>query len=197
MSILAGAVVLWGAFGLDEPVHRWQYRHQWRNIPVLSRNVTRATDWPAHLAIGLLGAGVAWRRGHKRWARIFLTMLAAGAFAGITAHGLKYTTGRVRPYVKLEKTWSGPSKQQNFHSFPSGHTAMSFGFFAVLFFVNWRIALSCLPIPIFVGFTRIFLGAHYFSDVVAAALLGILFAAIVSRFLLLPTIENRRSEIET
>ncbi|MEY2545467.1 MAG: hypothetical protein QOG48_584 [Verrucomicrobiota bacterium] len=184
MSILAGALLLWGAFALDGLVHRWQYRHQWRNIPTLSRNVTRATDWPTHFGIGLLGAGIAWRRGNKKWTRIFLTMLAAAALAGVTAHGLKYATGRVRPYVKLEKTWSGPSKQQNFHSFPSGHTATSFGFFAVLFFVNWRIALMCLPIPIFVGFTRIFLGAHYFSDVVGAALLGFLAAAILARLLL-------------
>ena len=193
MSILAGALILWGAFQLDTPVRRWRYEHQWRNIPTLSRNVTRATDWPAHFVIGLLGAGIAWRRGNKKWTRIFLAMIAAAAFAGVTAYALKYTTGRVRPTVKLEKTWSGPTREQNFHSFPSGHTATSFGFFAVLFFANWRIALLCLPVPMFVGFTRIFLGAHYLSDVVAAALLGILFAALVALFLL--PIENRESKI--
>ncbi len=186
MSILAGALVLWGAFELDRPVRLWRYQHQWRNIPTLSRNVTRATDWPTHFAIGLLGAGIAWHRGNKKWTRIFLVMIAAGALAGTTAHALKYTTGRVRPNVMLEKTWTGPTSEQNFHSFPSGHTATSFGFFAVLFFVNWRIALLCLPLPIFVGFTRIFLGAHYFSDVVGAALLGVLFAALMARWLLRP-----------
>lgn len=195
MSILAGGLLLWGSFRCDAAVHRWQYEHQWRNIPTLSRNITRATDWPAHFAIGLLGAALAWKCGSKEWTRIFLVMLASAALAGATAHGLKYATGRVRPYVKLERTWSGPTKQQNYHSFPSGHTATSFGFFAVLFFVNWRIALACLPLPIFVGFTRIFLGAHYFSDVVAAALLGIFVAAVMSR-LLLPQIENRKSKLE-
>jgi membrane-associated phospholipid phosphatase len=194
MSILGGALVLWGAFQLDAPVRQWRYEHQWRNIPVLSRNITRATDWYTHVAIGLLAATIAWHRGSKRWTRIFLTMIAAAALAGSTAYALKYATGRVRPNVKLERAWSGPSREQNFHSFPSGHTATSFGFFAVLFFVNWRVALICLPWPLFVGFTRIFLGAHYFSDVVAAALLGIFFAAIAAR-ILLPPIENPKSKI--
>jgi membrane-associated phospholipid phosphatase len=194
MSILAGAFLLLGSFQCDDAMRRWRYEHQWRNIPVLSRNVTRATDWPAHFVVGLAATAIAWKRGSKRWTRIFLTMLAAAALAGSAAYILKYATGRVRPTVKLERTWSGPTREQNFHSFPSGHTATSFGFFAVLFFVNWRIALLCLPLPIFVGFTRVFLGAHYFSDVVAAALLGVLFAAICVR-LILPRIENRKPEI--
>jgi membrane-associated phospholipid phosphatase len=183
-SALAGALILIGAFRLDGAVHRWQYEHRWKNIQVLSRNVTRATDWPSHALVGVGLAALAWRRRNKRWMRIFLTMVAALVLAGTSAYALKLTTGRVRPYVKLEKTWSGPTTMQNFHSFPSGHTAASFGFFMVLFFVNWRIALLCLPVPIFVGFTRIFLGAHYFSDVVGAALLGVLSAAILAEWLL-------------
>lgn len=191
MSILAGALLIWVSFQCDAAVHRWQYEHQWRNIPVLSRWVTRATDWPLHFVIGLSGAGIAWRRGNQKWTRIFLAMLASATLAGVAAYGVKHATGRVRPYVKLERTWSGPTRSQNFHSFPSGHTATSFGFFAVLFFVSWRIGLACLPLPIFVGFTRIFLGAHYFSDVIAAALLGLLSAAIISRVLLRAKIDNQ------
>lgn len=184
------------SFDLDGVVHRWQYEHRWKNVQVLSRNLTRTTDWPAHFAIGLLGASIAWFRGNKKWTRIFLAMLVATALAGASAEVLKRSTGRVRPYVKLEKTWAGPTNQQNFHSFPSGHTAASFAFWSVLCFANWRIALLCLPIPLFVGFTRIFLGAHYFSDVIGAALVGILSAAVVAH-LMLRRVEQtgRRSQI--
>ena len=43
-----------------------------------------------------------------------------------------------------------------------------------------RLGLACLPIPILIGFSRMYIGAHYLSDVVCAAVLGILCAAIVA-----------------
>ena len=175
-----------GSFALDAPVHRWQRVHRWKNIQQLSRNVTRATDWPVHVIAGLLLAGIAWRRGNKKWARVFLAMIAAGALAGSSAYVLKLSTGRVRPSVNVEKVWGGPDLRQNFQSFPSGHTAFTSGFFGVLFFVSWRIGFICLPIPLFIGFTRIFLGAHYLSDVVCAAVLGLLSAFVVVHLMLRP-----------
>ena len=194
IAIAFGGLILLAAFRLDPVVQEWRREHRWKNIQVLSRNVTRATDWPVHIVAGLLLAGATFWRGNKKWTRVFLAMIAACAFAGISAYALKVSTGRVRPSVKIEKIWGGPTVRQNFQSFPSGHTAASFGFFSVLFFVSWRIGFLFLPIPLFIGFTRIFLGAHYFSDVVGAALLGILCAAIVAQFLL-RLIGNRKSAI--
>jgi membrane-associated phospholipid phosphatase len=100
-------------------------------------------------------------------------------------------TGRVRPSVKIEKVWGKQSLRQNYQAFPSGHTAVTTGFFAILFFVNWRVGLLCLPIPLFVAFSRVFLGAHYLSDVVAGMALGILSAMLIAHFLLR---WDRRSE---
>jgi membrane-associated phospholipid phosphatase len=105
---------------------------------------------------------------------------------------LKLSTGRVRPSVNVEKVWGGPDLRQNFQSFPSGHTAFTSGFFGVLFFASWRIGLICLPIPLFIGFTRIFLGAHYLSDVVCAMLLGLLCGFILTHLML-----RRREPEET
>lgn len=184
IAIAIGVLLLIGSFRLDRPVHRWQQKYHWKNIQLLALCVTRGTDWPTHLILGLLGAGIAWKRGSRKWTRVFLCMILAAALAGVTAYGLKITTGRVRPSVKAEKVWRGPDSRQNFQSFPSGHTAFSAGFFALLFFASWRLGLLCLPIPLFVGFTRIFLGAHYLSDVAAAFLLGILAAALVAEFVL-------------
>jgi membrane-associated phospholipid phosphatase len=50
-------------------------------------------------------------------------------------------------------------------------------------------------IPILIGFSRIYGGAHYLSDIVCAAVLGILSALLVFRFVL-PKIGNRKSKIE-
>lgn len=178
--IMVGLLLAVASFRLDGTVHRWQQRHLWKNIQLLSRNVTRGTDWPAHMVLGGAMLGLAWWRGQRKWTRIFAAMLLAGALAGVAAYPLKFTTGRVRPSVHVEKGWRGPERHQNYQAFPSGHTAVSAGFFAVLLFVRWRLGLFCFFFPLFVGFTRIFLGAHYLSDVVCGILLGILAAAIVT-----------------
>jgi membrane-associated phospholipid phosphatase len=183
ICITIGLLLAVASFLLDGAVYHWQQVHRWKNIQLLSRNVTRGTDWPVHVALGLALLGVAWWRGNRKWTRVFLSMILAAALAGVAAYGLKFSTGRVRPSVKMEKVWRGPESHQNYQAFPSGHTAASAGFFAVLLFVCWRLGLVCFLIPLFVGFTRIFLGAHYLSDVVCGILLGILAAAVVTTFM--------------
>jgi undecaprenyl-diphosphatase len=181
IAIVLGVLLVIFAFSLDAPVHVWQKNHVWKNITLLRQNVTHGTDWYVHFGIGLSFAALAWWRGSQKWTRVFLAMVAAGALAGASAYTLKVATGRVRPSVKIEKVWGKQNLQQNFQAFPSGHTAVSTGFFAILFFVNWRVGLLCLPIPLFVAFSRIFLGAHYFSDVVAGIVLGILGAMLIAQ----------------
>jgi len=158
-------------------------------------NVSRFGDWPEHFALGLILAGVAWLRGNKKWIRIFLSMLIALAIAGVVGHGIKIATGRARPSVRTEETWNRSPFSSKYHAFPSGHVAASTAFFGVLFLVSRRIGLVCLPIPIVIGFSRMYVAAHYLSDVVCAAILGILCALLVARVLLYP-IENRQSKIE-
>jgi membrane-associated phospholipid phosphatase len=96
--------------------------------------------------------------------------------------------------VKTEEVWEGPRFSSKFHAFPSGHVAASTAFFAVLFFANWRTGLACLPIPLLIGFSRMYVAAHYLSDVVFAAVLGILCAIFVN-CLFLREIRNPRSTI--
>ena len=76
------------------------------------------------------------------------------------------------------------SLSSKYHAFPSGHTAASTAFFAVLLFVHWRIGLACLPIPILIGFSRMYVAAHYLSDVLCAMILGVICAFLVARLLL-------------
>ena len=192
IAIVLGVLVVTLAFSIDASVHAWQKKHVWKNITVLRRNVTRATDWPAHVVVGLSFAALAWWRGSQKWTRVVLAMVAAGALAGTSAYALKVATGRVRPSVKIEKVWGKQSLKQNYQAFPSGHSAVTAGFFAVLFFVNWRVGLLCLPIPLFVAFSRVFLGAHYLSDVVAGMVLGILSAMLIAHFMLEA---NRKSAV--
>ena len=195
IGLAIAAIAIGAAFYLDDTVWHFIMQHQNRAMRSFMHNVSRFGDWPSHVVIGLLLAGIAWWRGSKKWTRIFLSMLLAMALAGIAGHVIKRTVPRARPSVKSELRWGGPRFSTKYHAFPSGHVAASTAFFGVLFFARRRIGLACLPIPILIGFSRMYIGAHYLSDVVCAAVLGILCALLTAHFLLLP-IANRKSAIE-
>jgi undecaprenyl-diphosphatase len=189
---LVAAVSLGLAFALDAPVHKWVTTNQSPMLRSFMETVSRFGDWPTHLALGVILAGLAWWRGNKKWTRIFLSMLIACALAGAAARVIKIGFGRARPSVQTEAVWNGPSFSSKYHAFPSGHTAASTAFFAVLLFANWRIGVACLPIPILIGFSRMYVAAHYLSDVVVAAILGLLCAFIVARWSLLRIEDSKR-----
>jgi len=195
LGVLMAAIAIAVSFYFDDVVREFVAQHQNRGLRNFMRNVSRFGDWPEHFALGLILAAVAWWRGNKKWTRIFLSMLIALSIAGLAGRAIKVTTGRARPSVKSEQAWNGPRLSSKYHAFPSGHVVASTAFFAVLTFASWRIGLPCLVIPILIGFSRIYGGAHYLSDIVCATVLGILSALLVFRFVL-PKIGNRKSKIE-
>src|SRR5439155_13238408 len=148
----------------------------------------------SHVVLGLLLLGTAWIRGTRKWSRVFLAMLIELALAGVTRTVIKGVVPRPRPSVHTDIRWGGPHFSTKYHSFPSGHVGASTAFFGVLFIARRRVGVACLPIPILIGFSRMYIGAHYLSDVVCAAILGILCALLVARLLRLP-IGNRQSKI--
>jgi membrane-associated phospholipid phosphatase len=195
IGLAIAAIAIGAAFYLDDTVWHFIMQHQNRDVRSFMHNVSRFGDWPSHVALGLLLLGIAWWRGSKKWVRIFLSMLLAMAIAGIAVHVIKRTVPRARPSVKSELRWGGPRFSTKYHAFPSGHVAASTAFFGVLFFARRRVGLACLPIPILIGFSRMYIGAHYLSDVVCAAVLGMLCALLAAHFFLLP-IANQQSAIE-
>jgi membrane-associated phospholipid phosphatase len=192
IGIAIAAIAIAAAFYFDDTVRDFVAQHQSRAARNFMRNVSRFGDWPSHVALGLLLLGIAWRRGSKKWTRIFLSMLLAMAIAGLAGQVIKRTIPRARPSVKSELRWGGPRFSTKYHAFPSGHATASTAFFGVLIFARRRVGLACLPIPILIGFSRMYIGAHYLSDVVCAAVLGILSALLVAHFILRP-IRNPQS----
>ena len=196
LGFVIAAIVIAISFYFDDFVREFIARHQDRTVRGFMENVSRFGDWPEHFALGLVLAGAAWWRGNRKWTCIFVAMLIALAIAGLAGRAIKISTGRVRPSVKTEHVWNGPRlRGSKYHSFPSGHVAASSAFFGVLLLARRRIGIACLTIPVLVGFARIYIGAHYLSDVVCAAVLGIVSAVLVWRFIL-PKIESRQSKIE-
>jgi len=106
-----------------------------------------------------------------RGLQVSLAMLATGA-AGLVAYKvLKRTFVRERPFIRH----AGISLAQaplDRYSFPSGHTlhAMAFTWQACAAFPV--LALLLIPFTVLVAMSRVVLGLHYPSDVVAGLLIG-------------------------
>ncbi|HEX6970593.1 MAG TPA: phosphatase PAP2 family protein [Limnochordia bacterium] len=101
--------------------------------------------------------------------------LAATAFAnaGLTVVALKVLAGRERPWVPGSSgQFTGWNLSSDHHSFPSGHAATSFALATVLSdrYPEWRVALWTAAA--LVAFSRVALGHHWPSDVLAGAALG-------------------------
>jgi undecaprenyl-diphosphatase len=182
IGIASAATAIAVSFYFDDSVRDFMMQHQNPALRNLMRYVSLLGDWPLHAALGLILLGLAWRR-DSEWTRIFLAMLLAMMLAGVAGTVIKRTVPRARPSVHAETAWGGPRFSTKHHSFPSGHVGASTAFFGVLLIARRRIGLACLPITILIGFSRMYIGAHYLSDVVCAAVLGILCALIVVHFL--------------
>jgi membrane-associated phospholipid phosphatase len=169
------------AFWADAFVASWTNLHTSSALKPAAVVVSRVGDWPAHVAVGIIGMAIAFLARRKDWVRIFLAMLIACALAGIAARVIKVATGRARPHVQTERIWTGPTFRAKYNAFPSGHTASSTAFFAALFLARRKIGVAFLPIPAIIAAARVLAGAHYLSDIVFAAALGIVCAALSCR----------------
>jgi membrane-associated phospholipid phosphatase len=181
-SFAAGLAIL-AAFYLDASAQVWIAEHQDAGLRNFMRGVSRFGDWPEHVALGLVLLALAyWRRSNK-WMRIAAAMIVACALAGAAARVVKISTGRTRPSVQTETVWNGPNLSARYNAFPSGHTAASTAFFATLALACWRLGAGFLVIPILIAFSRMYVAAHFLSDVVCAALIGLLTAYLVARWI--------------
>ncbi len=124
----------------------------------------------------LLSLWLLWRR-HWRAVAHWLTTVVA---VGLLTEGLKLATDVERPPSLLSLTAS--------HAFPSGHASLSvavFGFLAVLVARELRSAWHWLPYSLTVllvtaiAFSRLYLGAHWFSDVLGGISLGLVWVALL------------------
>lgn len=105
---------------------------------------------------------------------IFVTLYISGA--GVINTFMKYTIGRERPSL-----WEQLITETS-HAFPSGHAVGSSALALALIIISWRTKCRWLVVAggvtytFLIGYSRLYLGVHYPSDVVGGWLLALLWA---------------------
>ena len=129
--------------------------------------------------VSRLGDGVFWYAlmavlatfGGTRGVVAALHMAATGLVATAMYRGLKRWTRRPRPFRSHDEIVPYVAPLDEF-SFPSGHTlhAVSFSLIALAYFP--ALAPLLVPFTVLVAMSRVVLGLHYPSDVLAATVIG-------------------------
>lgn len=98
--------------------------------------------------------------------------------AGLAIYKLiKQTTGRRRP-CNMHADIFLATAPLDYYSFPSGHTLHATSFSIVVTNYYPEMGLICIPFAVFVALSRVILGLHYPTDVMAGAALGSTLAII-------------------
>ena len=158
---------------IDEQLARW---FQDRQTPGLQRAMTALSwlhTWPV---VVLLLAFIAYLHRRQQWAWVIIAATAVGGGAALNTL-LKLAFHRERP------TLSGLATALHTYSFPSGHTLAATVIYGVLALylsasVRSLVSKSCVAVAAaamvcLVACSRIYLGVHYLSDVLAAMAEGI------------------------
>jgi len=186
VGLMAAAGCLWLFGGLAEdlltndPLVRFDravatYLHSLATPP-LTTFFLIITAFGSIEAIALLGlfvaADLAWRR---RWLSLVTWLVAVGGSA-VLSQLLKGLFARPRPFFEH------PLLIETSYSFPSGHAMESLvvygmlAYFAVLALESWRartaVVFGIALLVLLIGLSRMYLGVHYFSDVVAGYAAG-------------------------
>lgn len=160
------------------------------NLPMVLLS-SKAALFPLLAAIA---AWSIWKHGKKRTA-LFLLLLLAMGLSDLTTNVVKGQVQRVRPLNAVASTWyvedgEWRRRSENFvrtkakgSSYPSAHAANTacLAVLGMLLFPakgNEGLGKKALWLPLLVGFSRVYLGKHYPTDVVA----GWLFGAVVAGF---------------
>ena len=184
LAFAAGCLWLFGGLAEDvvtsDPIVRVDrsvadYLHS-SATPPLTTFFLVVTAFGSIVAVGLLGVLVAaffaWGR---RW--LYLgTWLAAVGGSAVLNQLLKALFARPRPFFEH------PLLVEISYSFPSGHAMESLvaygmlAYFAVLALRTWKwrvaVVLAAALLVVLIGLSRMYLGVHYLSDVVAGYAAG-------------------------
>jgi undecaprenyl-diphosphatase len=156
-------------------LHLWERRlFQWINGRMHNRFLNFWLYYLTHLGGATIAIGtnvLIWAFFPQPWRTTAVQALASLAISHLPVAVAKKLYPRRRPYLALPdtRTFRNPLKD---HSFPSGHTTAIFAWLVPYMAAFPALSAVLLPLGCIVGFSRMYLGLHYPSDVVAGAVIG-------------------------
>jgi membrane-associated phospholipid phosphatase len=164
---------------VDDWIAHWLHDHASPGMTRLMLLVTHAHGVAGAIAMSLLLAWWFYRRGERYWLLALAVTVPGGMLLNVL---VKFVVQRPRPH------FDHPLLTLTTYSFPSGHTASAalvYGLLACYLVTrvsSWplRIAIvaaACLMVAL-VALSRMYLGVHYLSDVLAATAEGCAWLAI-------------------
>lgn len=170
---------------LDERVLRWiaaNLRVSWLNGPVVLFSTLGNAGLLFVVATLVLLA-------FKRTRRLGLHT-AAGLIVDVLAVNatIKPLVSRARPWVVMEG-FQTLTRSSDPNSFPSGHTCVAFAFAAAIWVAtpDKKIRAAALIVAVLMGLSRLYVGVHFPSDVLAGVVIGSLcglLGGLLARWLL-------------
>ena len=126
---------------------------------------------------------------NKKW--LYLKNLSIFSFfylilVGLVTQLLKHIIGRPRPnYVDFDTgaSFNFFSTDASFHSFPSGHSSTIFAIALILSLLIPGLRVFFLLLGFVVALSRVVVGAHYTTDIVAGGLVAIILYKVFLVFL--------------
>lgn len=134
--------------------------------------VTNSVDYGGiGLPIGLLATGLI--RKDKIMTMNSFEMMTTTIVGSLLTTSTKLLFERDRPFVTYPNDIFKHGKAGS-HSFPSGHTSMAFATATSisLLYPKWYVIAPSFLWASSIGYSRMYLGVHYPSDVLAGALIG-------------------------
>ena len=179
---------------VDHHIAEWFHERRTPGLTTMMQLVSRLASPTWVVGIVMITVLVLWWK-HRLYRLLALVLVLPGGM--ILGFLLKITFHRERP------SFEDSFLIFNGYSFPSGHTMAAkllYGLLAVFAVIalkawHWRVGavLGALVLALAVGFSRVYLGAHYLSDVLGAAAAG--FAWLVLCLTAVDTLRRMRGHL--
>ena len=164
----------------DERLAEWLHGRATDPFTDVFRAITWTGNFSTLLAVTLVAAGIFWWR-RERTDAVFVALAFLGA--QVLSTGMKLGFRRDRPF------FPDPLATESTFSFPSGHALVSLAVYGSIALVLARhmstrarraflLGMTALLV-VAIGFSRLYLGVHFLSDVLAGYAAGVAWLAIL------------------